>query len=190
MEQKLREMESHIEMMSSTIPAAHPRSNGTSTFSEKRDQDHQNESEDLEPIPDSLDKVSIQHAIQVSVLGYAGCTADSAFIQRMRQKLGDWAGEDLGIKLQPRRGPLPRYFDPDYALADQAQLPPKRDALKLVDVTLDTHSLLSIIHRPTFDHQLNLLYSLDAKDYGMEAYRFLSVLYAVLALGCLFKEPN
>ncbi|KAI9877238.1 MAG: hypothetical protein M1830_004447 [Pleopsidium flavum] len=68
-------------------------------------------------------------------------------------------------------------------------LPSRKVALELVNSALDDACALDwFVHRPTFDYHFVRIFELDHSDYGAEEFAYLPLLYAVLALGCLFWE--
>jgi hypothetical protein len=63
-------------------------------------------------------------------------------------------------------------------------LPPREVARELVDGALENICPLSrVVHRPTFDTLFDRMYDLGAGDMEREEPRFLSLLYAVMAVG-------
>ncbi|KAJ6021172.1 hypothetical protein N7540_006676 [Penicillium herquei] len=85
---------------------------------------------------------------------------------------------------------VPGLFDTSSRAPVEVKLPPKPIAIKLVEAALDGQILFSIIHRPSFDSLFNLVYSLKESDYSVHERRFLPLLYAVLAYGCLFADMD
>jgi hypothetical protein len=141
-------------------------------------------------IEDTVEYATTQHAIDQGETGYQGYSADRAFIQRMKEKLGTWPGIDINRRLRPRDITAPSLFEPENQLAGQASLPPKTRASELIEAALDSHTPLHIVHRPSFDESFHVLYSLSPREYGPEEMRFLPLVYALMALGCLFTEPD
>ncbi|KAJ9609089.1 hypothetical protein H2200_006860 [Cladophialophora chaetospira] len=140
--------------------------------------------------PSSTSKLALtRHATQDGEAEYQGYSADRSFLQRMRE-VGNWAGAEIHRKLRRSEGQLPRLFEPDYGLAATAYLPSKERSRTLIDAALDAYSLLPILHMPTFDSSWNIVYSIEPSHYSAEDYRFLPLLYAVLALGCLFNQSD
>lgn len=139
---------------------------------------------------DTLNYAITQHAIDQGETGYQGYSGDIAFIQEMKEKLGAWPGVDINRRFRPRHTDVPSLFEPDRQLADQASLPPKKRALQLIEVALDSHALLQVVHRPSFDESVHVLYSLGPREYSSEEMRLLPLIYALMALGCLFTEPD
>jgi hypothetical protein len=141
-------------------------------------------------IEDTVEYATAQHAVDQGETGYQGYSADRAFIQRMKEKFGTWPGIDIKGRLRPRDIAPPSLFKSDNQLADQASLPPKKRALELIEAALNSHTPLHIVHRPSFDESFHVLYSLGPQEYGAEEMRLLPLVYALMALGCLFTEPD
>jgi hypothetical protein len=59
-----------------------------------------------------------------------------------------------------------------------------------IEAALNFHTPLHIVHRPSFDESFHVLCSLSPQEYGTEEIRLLPLVYAILALGCLFTEPD
>lgn len=130
------------------------------------------------------------HTIEQGEIEFQGQSADRTFIQDLKEKLGDWPGGDTTLSQLPPDMPLPGFFEGDRQLCDEVALPTKDLATKLVNAALDAQILLPIIHRPNFDAFFNLIYSLDKSEYSTREVRFLPLLYAVLAYGCLHVESD
>lgn len=130
------------------------------------------------------------HTIEQGEMEFQGYSADRTFIQELKEKLGDWPGGDTTRSQLPPSLSVPGLFDLDDRLSDEATLPTKEWATKLVETALDAQILLQIIHRPSFDASFSLIYSLDRPEYSMREVKFLPLLYAVLAYGCLFIESG
>ncbi|KIW72945.1 hypothetical protein PV04_01103 [Phialophora macrospora] len=137
-----------------------------------------------------MDKfVLTQHAAENGDDGYQGYSGDRSFIQRMRE-IRNWAGAEVHRRLRRSDGQLPRLFEPDYGLAATAYLPSKERSQTLIEAALDAYSLTPILHRPTIDYSWNVVYSIESSQYTANELRFLPLLYAVLALGCLFAQAD
>jgi hypothetical protein len=139
---------------------------------------------------DTVEYATTQHAIHQGEQGYQGYSAEMAFMQRMKEKLGVWPGVDTSRRFRCRDPVAPSLFKPDKQLADQASLPPKKRGIELIKAALDSHTLLQVVHRPSFDESVLVLYSLSPREYGSEEMRLLPLVYAVMALGCLYTEPD
>jgi hypothetical protein len=137
-----------------------------------------------------MDKfVLTQHATESGEAGYQGYSGDRSFIQRMRE-VRNWAGAEVHRRLRRSEGQLPRLFEPDYGLAATTYLPSKERSRILIEAALESHSLLPTLHRPTFDYSWNVVYSIESSQYTADEVRFIPLLYAVLALGCLFAQAD
>ncbi|KAI9873439.1 MAG: hypothetical protein M1830_000412 [Pleopsidium flavum] len=123
---------------------------------------------------------------------YHGNSSYAAFLERMRDELGDWV---IGMDKNPLRGnlPVPRFFEcvegSQSLIGKASALPSREVSLELVNSALDDACALDrFVHRPTFDYHFVRIFELDHSDYGAEEFAYLPLLYAVLALGCLFWE--
>ena len=90
------------------------------------------------------------------------------------------------------RIPTPLLFEmnlaPDISPTPIAMfLPSRKVADKLITSALDDACALeSFIHRPTFDRLLTRVYATNPLEFSSEERSFVPLLYAILALGCLF----
>ncbi|KAH8822059.1 fungal-specific transcription factor domain-containing protein [Xylogone sp. PMI_703] len=107
-------------------------------------------------------------------------------MRHMRGKLGSWIGVDIHRRLRPPSN-LPRLLERRQGLRS---LPPRAVVSALTDSLFDTPIVMAIIHRPTFDYRLNLIYTLDERDHGMEEIQFIQLLYSMVALGYLCSRAN
>jgi hypothetical protein len=138
----------------------------------------------------TLEYATTQHAIDQGETGYRGYSAESAFMQYIKEKLGAWPGVDINRRVRVRNKVAPSLFEPDKELAYQASLPTKERALELIEAALDSHTLLQVVHGPSFDESVHILYSLSPQEYSSEEMRLLPLVYALMALGFLFTEQN
>ncbi|KIW23502.1 uncharacterized protein PV07_11695 [Cladophialophora immunda] len=129
-----------------------------------------------------------RHATEEAEDGFQGYSGDRAFIQRMREKIKNWPGDNVRSRIRPPMRPVAKLFDCDYSLAASACLPSKERARALVDAAVESYSLFPILHRPTFDRSFENMYAIPPSDYTAEQLRFLPLLYALLALGCMFIQ--
>ncbi|KAL5048682.1 hypothetical protein BDW71DRAFT_16674 [Aspergillus fruticulosus] len=129
----------------------------------------------------------IYHPTEKGDLEFSGYSADRTFIEGFKHKLGDWV-LDATHKRVPAVFAVPGLFDTSRGPPVDVELPPKHVARELVDAALDAQILFGIIHRPSFDTLFTLVYSLDRSHYSIEEWRFLALLYAVLAYGGLFVD--
>lgn len=115
-------------------------------------------------------------------------SADRAFIERLKAELGDWPGADFDSRLHIREKPGEKLFQPANPAPRVVRLPPRVRAEHLINIALDASVLYHVVHRPTFDSAFELLYSLDRSDYGEGELRHIPLVYALMALGCLFEK--
>jgi hypothetical protein len=132
--------------------------------------------------------VLTRHATEEAEDGFQGYSGDRAFIQRMRERIKDWPGENLRSRIRPSKRPAAKLFDCDYYLAATATLPSKGRARLLVDAAVESYPLFPILHRPTFEHSFENMYAMSSNEYTTVQLRFLPLLYALLALGCIFVQ--
>ncbi|KAJ2906192.1 fungal specific transcription factor [Zalerion maritima] len=70
-------------------------------------------------------------------------------------------------------------------------LPPRDTAQRLCDLSLSCATcLIRIVHIPTFYHMIDRLYDIPMETHEVKETRFLGLLYAVMALGCLYDAPH
>ncbi|PYH56554.1 uncharacterized protein BO96DRAFT_500262 [Aspergillus niger CBS 101883] len=115
-------------------------------------------------------------------------SADRAFIERLKAELGDWPGADFDSRLRIREKPGVKLFQSATPAPRVVCLPPRERAEHLINIALDASVLYHVVHRPTFDSAFELLYSLDRSDYGEGEMRHIPLVYALMALGCLFEK--
>ena len=128
--------------------------------------------------------------IQHGEIEYQGPSADRTFVRELKRSLGNYSGGDQIRRHLSQNPPLPSLLDSQNYLPDRISLPSRRTAINLARAALDAQLLLDFVHRPTFDISFDLIYSLDVSDYGEREKRFLPLLYATLAYGCLSKHPE
>ena len=104
----------------------------------------------------------------------------------MKEKLENWSGVDVNLNLRPHDKPAYSLFEPDSQLA--VTLPPRMRAAAHVEAELGLYPLISIVHGPKFEVSFKNLYSPETSEYAKEESRFLPLLHAVIALGCLFAQ--
>lgn len=70
-------------------------------------------------------------------------------------------------------------------------LPPRETADRLCYLALNCATcLIRIVHLTTFNKMLDRLYEIPPETYEVKETRFLGLLYAVMALGCLYDVPE
>lgn len=71
------------------------------------------------------------------------------------------------------------------------ELPAKETARRLVRYALDDAcAILPCVHQPSFFKSFDRIYNLSTEEYNTQDYRFLPLLYVVIALGCLFAKDE
>ncbi|KAL4778018.1 hypothetical protein BJX76DRAFT_344343 [Aspergillus varians] len=115
---------------------------------------------------------------------------DRAFIERLKTELGDQPGADFDSRLHIREKPGVQLFQSTRPGSQIVSLPPRERAEHLTNIALDASVLYQVVHRPTFDAAFELLYSLDRSDYGEAEAKHIPLVYALMALGCLFEEVS
>ncbi|PYH43372.1 Zn(II)2Cys6 transcription factor [Aspergillus saccharolyticus JOP 1030-1] len=120
-----------------------------------------------------------------------GSSGERSFIERLKIEFGDWPNIEFESRLRVKERIAPRLFllGPQRNLSIKlAALPPHERAEPLVNRALDAHLLYHALHRPTFASVFRLLYSLDKEDYGETEKSHIPLLYALMAVGCLFER--
>jgi hypothetical protein len=70
-------------------------------------------------------------------------------------------------------------------------LPPREAAIELCRNAIDDCcALMRPVHRPTFFRRLHSVYDTDPEHYHSDHFKFLPLLYVVMALGCLFSKTE
>ena len=132
------------------------------------------------------------HTVEQGEMEFQGYSADRTFIRGLQEKLGDWPVDVFSRfsrigPLQPSLAGLSQMYSQK---CDDLHLPARGEAVALVQAALDAQILFCVVHRPTFESSFNLVYSLEPSEYSSKEKRFLSLLYATLAYGSLFVEPE
>ncbi|KAI9751972.1 MAG: hypothetical protein M4579_005808 [Chaenotheca gracillima] len=133
---------------------------------------------------------------------YHGHSSGLAFLRRMREQFGDLMGPEPRNTLFMKPRSIGNVLDSPKSAADSpldfitshtADLPPKEIALELISNSLDDAcAVLRFVHQPTFYALVDRVYDKPPDHYGDEEYKFLPLLYIVMAVGCLFArtKPN
>jgi hypothetical protein len=131
---------------------------------------------------------------------FHGGSSGTVFVRRMREQFDGLLGGDYSGPLLPR---IPRlsfvgskYGSPSSAADSPVDAGPNAMDLPSRDVaraycrsSLDNACcLLRFVHQPTFWERFDRIYDTPAEEFGDEEHRFLPLLHAVLALGCMFRE--
>lgn len=133
---------------------------------------------------------------------FHGHSSGLVFLRRMREQFGDLMGKTEGSGMpflksrsptylsQPLDSPKSSVESPaDSKLPNTHELPAKECARQLCQCALDDAcSLLRFVHQPTFYATFDRIYDVAPEQFGNDENAFLPLLYAVLALGCLFAK--
>jgi hypothetical protein len=130
---------------------------------------------------------------------YSGHGSSSVFTRRLGERFGNVADSGLGkntvLKLrsispidEAPRISEDQSFDP---ARNSIVLPPRDIAFDLISSALDKAcALLKFVHEPSFYSMLDSLYLVYPEQYSSEQNKFLPLLYAVFAVGCLFSNND
>lgn len=130
---------------------------------------------------------------------FHGISSGAVFLRRLREHFGGLLGQDYKAPFLPRAPRLPGMFNLDSprssvsspwdpALQNVYDLPPKEHARTLCLYSFQCATcLLRIVHVPTFFETFDRLYQKSPETFGTEDNRTLGLLYAVLALGCVYN---
>ena len=129
---------------------------------------------------------------------YHGHSSGTSFVHRMHELFGDIVGTDKYaapyIKFRPMGGAIERSGS-TVGLPTDNQLPcdlPPREVAKRISSSAinDAASLLRFMHEPSFMKSLDHIYDTPPQNFGNDENKFLPLLYATLALGCLFTQDE
>lgn len=132
---------------------------------------------------------------------FHGISSGAVFLNRMKEHFQGLVAYDYRIPFVPgppkigfpTSGPVDLQRQSD-APWDLYELPPKDLAVTLCHYSLDCATfLLRIVHAPTFYAMFHRLYEVSPEMYTSADRRFLSLFYAVLAVGSMYnideKDP-
>ena len=119
----------------------------------------------------------------------------------MREQFGDLMGKSEGYGLpflkarnlhEAFESPKPHVESPtDSNHPHTHELPSRECAQSLCGYALDDAcAVMRFVHQPTFYVMFNRIYDVQPEDFGNEENRFLPLLYATMALGCLFTSSE
>lgn len=142
---------------------------------------------------------------------FHGNTSGSVFFRRMKDHFRSLLGKDNALPHLPR-SPRPAGAAPSpsaspgsssvisvgpstpgsqHSLPHTYDLPPKEKAKALCIESLQNATcLLRIVHIPTFFELLDKTYSKPIESFDVEENRGLALVYAVMALGCMYNVPD
>lgn len=132
---------------------------------------------------------------------YHGHSSGIVFLRRMREQFGDLMGKSEGYGLpflkarnlheafESPKSNLESPMDSNHPNAHD--LPTKEYARSLCGYALnDACAVMRFVHQPTFYAMFDRVYDVRPEDFGNEENRFLPLLYATMALGCLFARAE
>lgn len=131
---------------------------------------------------------------------FRGTSSGAVFLRRMKDHFRGLLGYDYQTTTLPRPSQVPGLLKLDSPQSTSAstpsdskfpsvyELPPKDRTLQLSYCALNcATALLRIVHIPSFLESLDRLYDKQGESYDMEDNRFLGLLYAILAVGCMYN---
>ncbi|KAL8734636.1 MAG: hypothetical protein Q9181_003120 [Wetmoreana brouardii] len=132
---------------------------------------------------------------------FYGQSSGMIFLRRMREQFGDMLGkpEGVGVQFTKASNVSSRLNSPKSASAspmesgsvNTRELPAKLCARKLCSCALDdATALLRFVHQPTFYTMFDRVYDTPSEEFTPTDQKFLPLLYAVMALGCLFGKAE
>ncbi len=131
---------------------------------------------------------------------FHGHSSGLVFLRRMREKFGDWMGhlQEHGLPPAKTRKLAPAFDSPnsganspDSMLPNLHDLPSRETARRLCEHALDDAcALVPFVHKPTFYHMLSRVYDVSPETFGNDENRFLPLMYATMALGCLYAKAE
>ena len=133
---------------------------------------------------------------------FHGHSSGLVFLRRMREQFGDLVDqpESSGLPILKTRSlslalesPSKSYGNSpaDFNYPNTHDLPSKECAQRLCEYALnDACAIFPFFHKPTFYSTLDRVYDALPEIVGKEESRFLPLLYATMALGCLFAKAE
>lgn len=132
---------------------------------------------------------------------FRGQSSGMIFLRRMREQFGDLLGnsEGNGITFPEYSNISSRLASPvsatgsptDSGSKNTRGLPARACARKLCSCTLDdAAALLRFVHQPSFYTMFERIYDTPPEQLTPDDQKFLPLLYAVIALGCLFAKAE
>ncbi|PHH87758.1 hypothetical protein CDD83_8447 [Cordyceps sp. RAO-2017] len=130
---------------------------------------------------------------------FHGTSSGAVFLRRMKDHFRGMLGPMSKAPFLPRPdrppgltaldSPSPRGSSPSSNLPAPAELPPKDVARKLCYYSLSCATcLVRIIHLPSFYQRFERVYDRPVDSLDQEDTHFLGLVYAVLALGCMYHN--
>jgi hypothetical protein len=131
---------------------------------------------------------------------FRGTSSGAVFLRRMKDHFRGLLGNDYQTTFLPRPPQVPGLLKLDSPQSTSAStpndskssnvydLPPKDRARQLSYCALScATALLRIVHIPSFFEKFEELYQKPSDTFEVEDNRFLGLLYAVMAVGCMYN---
>ncbi|OLN85785.1 Activator of stress genes 4 [Colletotrichum chlorophyti] len=131
---------------------------------------------------------------------FHGVSSGAVFLRRMKEHFRGMMGPITKVPFLPRPerpaglinldSPASAASSPfDSTRSTAPELPPKDVARKLCYYSLNCATcLLRIVHVPTFYEMFDRIYEKPYEEYTKDEHRFLGLLFAVMALGCMYAN--
>ncbi|TEA12359.1 Activator of stress genes 1 [Colletotrichum sidae] len=131
---------------------------------------------------------------------FHGVSSGAVFLRRMKEHFRGMMGPVTKVPFLPRPerpaglmnldSPASGASSPfDSTMSTAPELPPKEVARKLCYYSLNCATcLLRVVHVPSFYEMFDRIYEKPYEEYTKEEHRFLGLLFAVLALGCMYAN--
>ncbi|KAL2202674.1 hypothetical protein CC79DRAFT_1280031 [Sarocladium strictum] len=130
---------------------------------------------------------------------FHGNSSGSVFLKRMRENFRGLLGPQTKLPFLPRAdrpqgvmsldAPSPGSISSFANAGTPNDLPPKEQARSLCYYSLSCATcLVRIVHVPSFYAKFEAIYDKNPETLSLEESRFLGLVYAVLALGCMYKN--
>lgn len=188
-------------MQATTAPAAQPpkRDVGARKEADSRDARDAQDAQDAQ-IMSMIETIGQLDLSDRGEWDFHGTSSSAVFLRRMKEHFKGLLGNDYRTPFLPRPPTRPRgllrldsprsnpssVWDTS-ALPNIYELPPQDRVKDLCRYSLECATcLLRIVHVPTFYSRLDRLYELPVNSWGNEENRFLGLMYAVMALGCMY----
>lgn len=130
---------------------------------------------------------------------FHGNSSGVVFLKKMKEHFRGLLGTTTASPFLPRPDQLSAVLNPDSAslhansplstMSTYPELPPKDVARRLCFYSLTCATCLTrIVHVPTFNSQFERIYEIPLENLGPEDTQFLGLLFAILALGCMYHS--
>lgn len=130
---------------------------------------------------------------------FHGNSSGVVFLKKMKEHLRGLLGSSNTVPFLPRPDQLSSILNPESSsihansplstMSTYPELPPKDVARRLCFYSLTCATCLTrIVHVPTFNSQFERIYEIPLDNLGPEDTQFLGLLFAILALGCMYHS--